>query len=505
MKKQILINNFFNETRVAILEDSNLVELNIERESAKHIYGNIYKGRVVNILPAMQAAFINIGLEKNAFLHVSDASHSLNYYKDLFQFTENGNNDTPNYYTQHSIEDLLKRGQELLVQVKKETISDKGAKVTTNITLPGGVVVYLPTFNHVGISKRIVDNKQRQRLKKMISHVKKNQEGFIIRTRSQNTKKQELLREINFLRNLWGKIKKRNEHLPAPALIYEDPGMIYRVVRDLITPDTFKVWIDDKEKFYKLQTFIKDFFPKLKNRIQLYNNPVPLFQYFKIEGQIEEVLKNKVKMKSGAELVFEQTESMTTIDINSGRFSKATNFEMFALKINMEAAKEIPKQLRLRDIGGIIIIDFIDMSRTENKKKVVKTLQVEFKKDKTFTKVYSFSPLGLVEMIRTRRKESLLKNLYTTCPTCNGEGDIPSSQTMTLKILRKLKTICISSRDKNIMVKLNPFTLKLIEKEDELKPELSILEDKYKKSISLIAGDEVSFGEILVVSYKHIV
>ena len=221
MRKQILINSFINEVRVAILEDNNLAELYIERESEKHTFGNIYKGRVINIRPAMQAAFVNIGLEKNAFMHVSDAVHNLNYYGELF--IQDENNSEINYQADLTIEDVLKRGQEVLVQVKKETISDKGAKITTNITLAGRLMVYLPNLNHVGISKRIINKRQKQRLKKITGSIKRDKEGFIIRTMAQNAKKQDIVKEIRFLRELWRKIKKRYERLPAPALIYEDP------------------------------------------------------------------------------------------------------------------------------------------------------------------------------------------------------------------------------------------------------------------------------------------
>lgn len=512
MKREILINCYWNEVRVAILENSQLVELLIERESDKHTFGNIYKGKVDNILPSLQAAFVNIGLPKNAFLHVSDAAANLSYYDDLFlDEKNNGKNQkhnkkkSRNHNQDLTIEDVLKRGQELLIQIKKEGISDKGAKITTNVTLPGRLLVYLPTLGHVGTSKRIYNKKERQRLKKIIGGIKKDKEGFIIRTMAQHASKSKLLKEVRFLRKLWYKIKKRYERLPAPALIYENPGIIYKVVRDLITPEVTKIWIDDKQKLDKLNRFVREFFPKFKNKTSYYSSKVPIFQSFKIEDQIESALKSNVKMKSGADLIFEQTESMTTIDVNSGSFRGARDFESFAFKINMEAAREIPKQLRLRDIGGIIVIDFIDMNIRENKKKVLNVLHKEFKKDKTFTKVYAFSPLGLVEMIRTRVKESLIKNLYTPCPTCKGSGRIPSPETMALSILRKLKTVILKSGDKNIMIKLNPSIIENLKEMSNFNDEIIELEQKYHKHIHLSPDPNLNPENINIVSFKHIV
>ncbi len=504
MKETILINNFFNEIRVAILENSTLAQLFVERETEKHIYGNIYKGRVVNILPAMQAAFVNIGKKKNAFIHVSDAIHSVKSFGDFFSASDEEGTEDNQKNLDATIEDVLKHGQEIMVQIKKEGISEKGAKVTTNVTLPGRILVYLPNLNNIGISKRIIEKSQRTKLKKIISANKKGKEGFIIRTQAQTAKKQDIINEINFLRQLWGKIKMRFDRLPAPSLIYEDPGMVYRVVRDLLTIDTAKVWVDDREQFEKLRDFVKEYFPTFSNKLVYYNNKIPLFQYFKIEEQIEQALNNKLVLKSGAELILEQTESMTTIDINSAGFSTGKDFETFAFNINLEAAREIPKQLKLRDIGGIIIIDFIDMHNKENRKKILQKLQEELKKDKTYTKVYSFSPLGLVEMVRTRIKESIVNSLFSACPTCGGKGKIPSTQTIILKILRKLKLVCASSREKSIVVKLNPISYTKIAHDKIFLQEIENIENQYKKTITISSEIQIPAGEITVVSYKKI-
>lgn len=407
MSKEILADVACNRTRVGLLEDGRLVEYYIETCNIEKSRGNIYKGRVANVLPGMQAAFVDIGFDKNAFLYASD----VNFYEDEFDNLKKS-----------PIETMLKKGQEILVQVIKEPVGTKGARVSANISLPGRYAVLLPKINCVGVSRKIEDENERRRLKAAAEEVKPHEMGIITRTAAENKNEEEIKADVKYLEAIWSEIEKKQRNVKAPSLIYKDMDLLSRVVRDMFTFEIDKFYVNTQEGYEKVCKLSSAISPVLKERITFYEEPIDIFEYFNATKEIERALERKIWLKSGGYIVIDNTEALVAIDVNTGKFVGCTDLEDTIFRTNLEAAKEIVKQLRLRDIGGIIIIDFIDMRNADHKAAVIDTLKNELKKDRTKTQVFGITNLGLVEMTRKKVSRSLHEVMEETCPKCHGKG-----------------------------------------------------------------------------------
>ncbi|MBS0286231.1 MAG: ribonuclease G [Proteobacteria bacterium] len=430
MSEEILINVSPRETRGAIVENGVLQEILVERASRRGLVGNIYMGKVVRVLPGMQAAFVEMGLERAAFLHVSDMlSVSDEYLQPSDEVTE----------TQESITDLLKDGQTIAVQVIKDPIGSKGARLTTRISLPSRYLVFMPGITHVGISQRIEDEQERERLKKIVEEeLPEDQGGYIVRTAAEGATAAEIKANQAYLIKLWETISRKMVNAKSGDIIHEDLPLFLRALRDYITPQTEKVRIDDKAACERALPFIEDFVPTMTGKVELYAGERPLFDLYGIEDEIQRALHRKVQLKSGGHLVFDQTEAMTTIDVNTGAFVGHRNLEETIFKTNLEAASTIARQLRVRNLGGIIIIDFIDMTNEEHKRQVIRALEKALARDHTKNSISEVSSLGLVEMTRKRTRESLEHVLCEPCTVCSGRGMIKTTETVCNEIFREV-------------------------------------------------------------------
>lgn len=429
MNAEILMNVTPAETRVGIVENGMLAEVYIERASSRGIVGNIYKGKVVRVLPGMQAAFVDIGLEKAGFIHAADI--------------DSGRNEDGEKKAQDNISLLVREGQSLVVQVTKDPISTKGARLTTHMSVPSRYLVYMPNTQHVGISQRIEDEEERERLRSVVESCVKQEGledkgGFILRTAAEGAGEDEILSDTKYLRRLWEKVQKRMKSYKAPSEIYGELPLSKRTIRDLLRPEVDKVFIDSKETFVKLSEFTEDFVPEHVGRLEYYTGERPIFELNSVEDEIKKALDKKVLLKSGGYLIIDQTEAMTTIDVNTGGFVGHRNLEETIFKTNLEAASAIARQLRLRNLGGIIILDFIDMEDPEHQRQVHRLLEKNLEKDHAKTKISGVSDLGLVEMTRKRTKESLGQMLLEPCGQCDGRGTVKTAETICYEIFREI-------------------------------------------------------------------
>ncbi len=479
MSAELIINADYFEIRVALVENGQVAEFFMERSSDRGIGGNIYKGRVVRVLPGMQAAFVDVNLEKAAFLYVSDVHQPMGELERLFLDTGNGeigeeqeqepekDNDAPEPvpgeelpistdYVPVPIEDRLQEGQEVLVQVAKEPIGGKGPRITTHITIPGRNLVLMPTMDHVGVSRRIENEKERKRLRDIMCEIRPPRCGFIVRTAAEGVEPQKLQAEMDFLLKLWQSIQRRAEFASVPSLVYQELDITLRAVRDLFAREVDRLVIDSEQEYNKIITFIETFMPALQNAVELYDGSEPIFDAYGIEMEVQRALSKKIWLKSGGYIVIEATEALTAIDVNTGRYVGKRNLEETILKTNLEAVKEIAYQLRLRNIGGIIIIDFIDMERENNRDKVFNALREALRRDKSKTNILRMSELGLIEMTRKRTKESIGRVLCESCFYCDGEGHLKSRRTVCYEILRELTREKQEHFGKNIMVTVHP-------------------------------------------------
>jgi ribonuclease G len=493
VKKQIVLNCTPQETRVAIVEGNQLAEIYIERLRNRGVVGNIYKARVQRVLPGMQAAFVDIGFEKAAFLHASDFQYDVS---ELPPVASNGTDvdaagnseepppsddvsrslaesgaerggddldyapadggaregDEAGVATSRAsrparrprrvpLESKLSRGQEILVQVSKEPMGTKGSRVTSYISLAGRYLVFMPTTNHIGVSRRIADEEERRRLKELVASLRPpDGGGFIVRTVCEGLAKREIQADINFLTSQWSRIARKGESASAPAMLYYDMDQVQRTVRDLLTPEVGRVFVDSPHEHQRILELVDTLAPRLKGRIELYEEAEPIFEHFGIDAQIDKALERKVWLKSGGYLIIDRTEALTAVDVNTGRYVGKKNQDETIARTNLEAAEEVVRQLRLRNIGGLIIIDFIDMEKAGDRQRVYETLQEAVRqKDKAQTKILKISELGLVEMTRKRTRESLEQLLCSPCRHCEGTGHAKSAETISYEILRKVQ------------------------------------------------------------------
>ncbi len=493
MANELVINTSLHETRIALIENGTIAELYIERSKVKGIVGNIYKGKVVRVLPGMQAAFVDIGHEKAAFLYVADVFDAMDEYESLMEGNgakkdegqEDAESEGPVLHPMHPIEELLQEGQELLVQISKEPIGTKGARITAHISLPGRHLVYIPTVDHVGISRRIEDEEERERLKGIVEKIKPVGSGFIVRTVSEGKSEEDLMADMKYLLKLWDEVAKKKDKVHAPALIHSDLDVTQKVVRDILTESVDRIVVDSKPEYDRIVHFITTFMPKIKYSIELYDEEEPIFDHFGLEVEISRGLGRKVWLKSGGYIIIEQTEALTAIDVNTGRFVGKHNLEDTILKTNLEAVKEIAYQLRLRNIGGIIIIDFIDMEKEVNREKVFNALEEALKSDKSKTNILKISELGLVEMTRKRVRESMGRMMCEPCPYCEGRGYVKSKTTICHEIFRELRREMLDIRGTKAMLTVHPQVADLLY--DEERKGLEELERRFKKRITVRA------------------
>ena len=490
MGAELVINVASHETRIALIENSTIAELYIERTRERGIVGNIYKGKVVRVLPGMQAAFVDIGLEKAAFLYVADVFDAMEEYESLLDDSKKDHDEEAADQEfparpLHPIEDLLQEGQELLVQVSKEPIGTKGARITSHISLPGRHLVYMPTVDHVGISRRIEDEVERERLKEIVERIKPPGAGYIVRTVSEGKSEEDLQFDIQYLSTLWNEIAKKKTQASSPSLIHADLDVVQKVVRDTLTEQVDKIIIDSRADHDRIVKFISTFMPKMKYVIDLYEEEEPIFDHFGLEVEISRALGRKVWLKSGGYIIIEQTEALTAIDVNTGRFVGKHNLEDTILKTNLEAVKELAYQLRLRNIGGIIIIDFIDMEKEVNRDKVFAALEEALKSDKSKTNILKISELGLVEMTRKRVRESIGRMMCEPCPYCEGRGYVKSKTTVCHEIFRELRREMLDIRGTKATVSVNPQVADLLY--DEERRGLEEIEKRFKKRITVRA------------------
>ncbi len=487
MPSEIIVNAEPFETRLALLENGVAAEFYIERDSEKSIVSNIYKGRVTKVLPGMQAAFIDIGIEKAGFLYVNDVDtidsienyrriaaeeaeeaeeEDLDFDGSIDDEERNGVNGGRPFGVgrrarrggkERHIEDLLDVGQEVIVQVSKEPLGTKGSRLTSFITLPGRYVVYMPTINQVGISRRIEDEAERRRLRKLVRKFRQPGAGYIVRTVTQGLPAEEIEANMHFLHTLWDDILQKNEGVTAPAELYHNLNIVKRAVRDLFGDDVERMVIDDKEQYQICLEFLENYYPHLVPKLELYDGGESIFDRFGVELEIERALGQRVWLKSGGYIVIDQTEALTTIDINTGRFVGKRNPEETILQTNMEAVREIVAQLRLRNLGGIIIVDFIDMEKEESKDKVFNSFKGELRKDRSRTNILKISDLGLVEMTRKRVRDNLQRVLCGTCPYCEGRGRIKSPATISYEALREVRRVRRNHpSNRKVMINVHP-------------------------------------------------
>ncbi len=462
---EIAINVSRVETRVAVLDNGTVTELYVDRAKHQDFVGNIYKGKVVKVLPGMQAAFIDIGLERAAFIHVSDLSTDTEPGDTLVDSDEDEKGSEvprPRRQTTRPIEHLLEEGQELMVQISKGPIGTKGPRVTTYVSLPGRYLVFMPNVEHVGVSRRIPKDEERARLKEIMKRLRRPGYGYIVRTVSEGVKEEELRSDVEFLNVLWQDVVKKREQVAAPCLLHSDLTLTFRVVRDLFTKKVDRLVIDSKQEYEAVKDFVQRFLPEQLSRVHYYDKGESLFDHLGIEMEIARAMNRKVWLKSGGHIVIDHTEAMTVIDVNTGRYVGKRDQEETILKNNLESVKEIAAQIKLRGIGGLIIIDFIDMEREKNREKVYQALVDAMSSDKARTRISRISDLGLIELSRERVREDILRTLSEPCHYCEGRGYTKSPRTVAYEIFREIRRIGKSSEERTIVIGAHPHVSSLL-------------------------------------------
>ncbi len=444
-------------TRVAVVEDGAPVELYVEQEGAQRLVGNIYNGKVQNVLPGMQAAFIDIGLERNAFLYAGDIVMPDGADEDI---------EREKIRSMRNIRDMLKPGQTIMVQVAKDPVGTKGARVTTHITLAGRSLVLMPTMDYVGVSRRIDRDEERTRLRRILSEIRPENMGVIVRTASAGKSREAFAEDLESLKLLYEDIQKRAKKQKAPSLLHAEQSLLFRTVRDLLMKDVDRVFVNDAATFERLREIADMMAPKLKPRILLKQSEA-LFDRYETESKIDKALARKVWIKNGSYIIIDRTEALTCIDVNTGKFVGKDNLEKTITATNCEAAREIARQLRLRDIGGIIIIDFIDMERESNRTMVLNTLKTALKEDHTRSHVFGFTHLGLVEMTRKKTGRSLGDTLQTLCPYCAGDAHVLSPESVMAKVRKQALQVLKGSENKRMLIEVHPDVLRAMERAEQ--------------------------------------
>jgi ribonuclease G len=505
--REIIINITSLEIRVAMLEEGELVELLVEREESKRLVGDIYLGRVNAILPGIQAAFVDIGYEKAGFLHANDLSPSPESLQEFdiveaprgrgrpreSQDKEKKNGPPP-------IENVLQKGQEILVQVTKEAIGTKGPRLSTQISLPGRFVVYLPNMDYLGVSRKIESRQERARLKNLIARRKPANAAIIARTACAGVDSKQILADINFLHKLWQDVKGRSEKGAAPVRIHEEVGLLIGMVRDVMTDDVDRILVDNEREYKQLQQYLKTFSPHLCSRVNLYREKQPIFDKLNIEREIEKTLDRKIWLKKGGYITIDQTEALVAIDVNTGRYVGKRDQEETILETNLLASREIPRQLRLRDIGGIIVIDFIDMEKEANRKKLLGELRLNLRKDRSRSKAFAVSELGLVEVSRKRVRPSLLHFFSDECPYCKGVGKVLSFDSLANKIEQWIRRIGSRTDERRVQIRVNSSLALFLE--EQRRGVFDSMERLYRMKIELQDDPRLHREDFKIVSMR---
>jgi ribonuclease G len=481
----MIVSSNGHETRVAILEDDQLAEIFVERERNRGVVGNVYKGRVSKVLPGMQSSFIDIGLERDGFLYVSDVLSNLDEFDgdgdddaepkvkgDGERGEKDRDRDREDRQPEAKIEDLLKEGQDVVVQVAKEPLGTKGARLTSHVTLPGRFLVFMPTVDHIGISRKIATREERSRLRGIVKEFRDQHNfggGVIIRTAAEGRTKEDILADLHYFHKIWVEMRQKSEGRRAPAVIYQEPSLVNKLLRDLLTDDYSAIRIDDPREHDRIVEFIGRIMPSLSSRVKLHDKDYPIFEEYGVQAELDKALRSKVWLKSGGSIVINQTEALVAIDVNTGRYvgkKTAGRLEDTIIKTNLEAAREIVRQIRLRDLGGIIVLDFIDMEEKKNRQKVFQAVEQELRKDRAPSKALQVSDFGLVIVTRKRVKQSLERVLTEPCPYCSGAGTIKSSSTVCYEILTEMKKIGPDLDGPGVLLRVNPDIARALNEEE---------------------------------------
>jgi len=485
--KRIVVNVGVTETRVAVQDGTLLTELHVERRRQRSIVGNIYKGVVTNVLPGMQAAFVDVGLPKDAFLFAGDYTANLGDYERLMlgesEEEEIEVDEVERREESVPIEDLLRKGQEVLVQVSKESLGTKGARITSFISLPGRYLVFMPQAQRIGVSRRIKDDRERDRLRQIVRGLRPPGGGFIVRTVAEGKGEEEFASDIQFLIRLWEQVQARYEQASASPLLHEERDLIFRVVRDLFSPEVEELLVDTPAAYQRCTEYTSSLVPAQAGRVKLYEGRAPVFEATGIEKEIEKALRRRVWLKSGGYIVIDHTEALVAIDVNTGKYVGKRDFEQTVLKINLEAVGEVVRQIRLRDLGGIIIIDFIDMEPEEHRQQVFQALKKALSEDKARTNVLEISELGLVEMTRKRVRQDLQSLFFAPCPACKGSGVVKSDLTVAAEIFRKVQAAAAGLGGQEILIRVHPDIAQQLEAEE--REGLELLQETVQRKLTV--------------------
>jgi ribonuclease G len=485
MTKEMIVSSNGHETMVAILEDDLVAEVFVERERQRGVVGNVYKGRVSKVLPGMQSSFVDLGLERDGFLYVAEVIDTLEEFEKLESGDEDekdgeGKGTAPTGSSrgrdevrpQAKIEDLLKEGQEILVQVVKEPLGTKGARLTSHVTMPGRFLVFMPAVDHVGVSRKIESREERARLRGIVREFR-DAHGFtggvIIRTAAAGRPKEDILSDLDAFHAIWTDIRQRMESSRAPTVVYREQSLVGKLLRDLLTDEFQAIRIDHPQEYQRVLDLVQRILPTLAPRVKLYSKPFPIFDEYGVQAEIDKALKSKVWLKSGGSIVINQTEALVAIDVNTGRYvgkKSAGRLEDTIVKTNLEAVKEIVRQVRLRDLGGIIVLDFIDMEEKKNRHKVLQAVELELKKDRSPSKALAVADFGLVIITRKRVKQSLERVLTEPCPYCSGTGTIKSSSTICYEILSEVKKVGPDLNGHRLLLRVNPDIARALREEE---------------------------------------
>jgi ribonuclease G len=473
MNKEMIVSSNGHETMVAILEDDLVAEVFVERERQRSVVGNVYKGRVSKVLPGMQSSFIDLGLERDGFLYVDDVINPEEFDKLDDEEEGGGRPRNERDRPKAKIEELLREGQEIIVQVVKEPLGTKGARLTSHVTMPGRFLVFMPTVDHIGVSRKIESREERGRLRGIVREFR-DETGFtggvIIRTAASGRPKEDIVSDLVAFHKIWKEIRQRTESGRAPAVLYQEQSIVSRLLRDLLTEDYQAIRIDNATEHQRVLELVERIMPSLAPKVKLYSKPFPIFDEYGVQAEIDKALKSKVWLKSGGSIVINQTEALVAIDVNTGRYvgkKTAGRLEDTIVKTNLEAVKEIVRQVRLRDLGGIIVLDLIDMEDKKNRQKVLQAVELELKKDRSPSKALQVSDFGLVIITRKRVKQSLERVLTEPCPYCSGSGVIKSSSTICYEILNEVKKVSPDLNGHRLLLRVNPDIARALKEEEQ--------------------------------------
>src|SRR6478736_4854206 len=470
MTKEMIVSSNGHETMVAILEDDLVAEVFVERERQRGVVGNVYKGRVSKVLPGMQSSFINIGLERDGFLYVAEVINTLEEF-DRLEAGEDEEKESKEAPKQQKIEELLREGQEILVQVVKEPLGTKGARLTSHVTMPGRFLVFMPTVDHVGVSRKIESREERARLRGIVREFR-DEHGFtggvIIRTAAGGRSKEDIVSDLAYFHQVWTEIRQRMESRRPPAVLFQEQSLVTKLLRDLLTEDFTAIRLDNEQEHRRVVALVERIMPNLLPRVKLYTKEFPIFEEYGVQAEIDKALRSKVWLKSGGYLVINQTEALVAIDVNTGRYvgKRTGRLEDTIVKTNLEAVKEIVRQIRLRDLGGIIVLDLIDMEEKKNRQKVFQEVEKELRKDRSPSKALQVSDFGLVIVTRKRVKQSLERQLTEPCPYCSGSGLIKSSSTICYEILTEMEKIASELDGQSVILRVNPDIARALKEEE---------------------------------------